>query len=105
MGIPCAFVKVDGRLDGIGKLVDLEAKCAVVEYFVSPAGPSFERVRVAASTVHPIELSAQTRIFWFDRSHSNWMAGRVDGGLVSARAIQATEDHYHVRFPNGQQAR
>lgn len=105
MGIPCAFVKVDGRLDGIGKLIDLEANWAVVEYFISPAGPSLERVRVPARTVHPIELSAQTRIFWFDRSRNNWLAGRVDGGLVSARAIQAAEDHYHVRFPNGQQAR
>jgi ATP-dependent helicase HepA len=105
MGMTCAFVQVDGRLDGIGKLTDLDANWAIVEYFTSPAGPSLERVRVPAKAVHPIELSAQTRIFWFDRAHHAWVAGRVDGGLVSARAIQATEDHYHVRFPNGQQAR
>jgi len=105
MGMTCAFVQVDGRLDGVGKLTDLDANSAVVEYFTSPAGPSLERVRVPAKAVHPIELSAQTRIFWFDKVHHTWVAGRVDGGLVSARAIQATEDHYHVRFPNGQQAR
>src|ERR1017187_34733 len=105
MGIPCAFVKVDGRVDGIGKLIDLEANWAIVEYFVSPAGPSFECVRVPAPTVHPIELAAQTRIFWFDRSQNNWLAGRFGGGLVRARAIQAAEGHYHVAFPNGQQAR
>ena len=105
MGIQCAFVQVDGRLDGIGKITDLDANSAVVEYFTSPAGPSLERVRVPAKAVHPIELSAQTRIFWFDKVHHTWVAGRVDGGLVSARAIHATEDHYHVRFPNGQEAR
>ena len=105
MGMTCAFVQVDGRLDGIGKLTDLDANSAVVEYFTSPAGPLLERVRVPAQAVHPIELAAQTRIFWFDTAHHAWVAGRVDGGLVSARAIQATEDHYHVRFPNGQQAR
>jgi ATP-dependent helicase HepA len=101
----CAFVQVDGRLDGIGKLIEFDTNSAVVEYFISPAGPSLERVRVPAKAVHPIELSAQTRIFWFDKVRHSWVAGRVDGGLVSARAIQATEDHYHVRFPNGQQAR
>ena len=105
MGMTCAFVQVDGRLDGIGKLTDPDTNSSVVEYFTSPAGPSLERVRVPAKAVHPIELPAQTRIFWFDKVHHTWVAGRVDGGLVNARAIQATEDHYHVRFPNGQQAR
>jgi ATP-dependent helicase HepA len=105
MGIRCAFVQVDDRPDGIGKLVEFGNGWAEVEYFKSPAGPSLERVRVPARSVHPVELSSQTRIFWFDNSRHDWLAGRVDGGLVSARAIQATEDHYHVRFPNGQDTR
>src|SRR5580698_6440704 len=105
MGITCAFVQVDDRPDGIGKLVEFDNGWAEVEYFKSPAGPSLERARVPAPKVRPIELSAQTRIFWFDKSKNSWRAGRVDGGLVNARAIQASEDHYHIRFPNGQDAR
>lgn len=105
MDITCSFVTVDGRLDGIGKLVGFDQHWAEVEYFKSPAGPCLECVRVPATSVHPTELSSQTRIFWFDCARHIWLAGRVDGGLVSARAIQATEDHYHVRFPNGQDAR
>jgi len=105
MGMRQAFVQVDDRNDGIGKLIDLDPPWAEVEYFTSPAGPSLVRVQVQTSSVRPVELSSQTRIFWFDPARHVWLAGRVDGGLVSARAIQATEDHYHVRFPNGQDAR
>lgn len=105
MGITCAFVHVNDGSDGIGKLIEFDNLWAEIEYFKSPAGPSFERVRVPAKSVKPIELSSQTRIFWFDGVRNFWLPGRVDGGLVSARAIQATEDHYHIRFPNGQDAR
>ena len=52
-----------------------------------------------------VELSPQTRIFWFDRPRQSWRAGRVDGGLISAAALKTNEDHYHVRFPNGIEAR
>ena len=105
MGITCAFVQVDGRLDGIGKLIEFGEDWAEVEYFKSPAGPCLERVRVPIKSVRTVELPPQTRIFWFDTARHGWLAGRVDGGLVNARALHAAEDHYHVRFPNGQQAR
>jgi ATP-dependent helicase HepA len=105
MGMTCAFVQVEERPDGIGKLVEFDNRWAEIEYFESPAGPSLERVRVPAKSVRPVELSSQTRVFWFDGARHVWLQGRVDGGLVSARAIQAAEDHYHVRFPNGQDAR
>src|SRR5215469_10702986 len=98
MGTAHAFAQVDERSDGIGKLIDFDDHWAEIEYFKSPAGPSFERVRVPKKSVRHLELPSQTRIFWFNSQRNSWLAGRVDGGLVSARAIQATEDHYHVRF-------
>jgi len=105
MGIASAFVQVDNRLDGIGKLIEFDEHWAEVEYFKSPAGPCLEHLRVPVKSVRTVELLPQTRIFWFDTARRTWLAGRVDGGLVAARAIQAAEDHYHVRFPNGQEAR
>jgi ATP-dependent helicase HepA len=105
MDMACAFVEVDRGLDGIGKLVEFDETWAEVEYFKSPAGPCLERVRVPFKSVRVVELSAQTRIFWFDTDRHSWLAGRVDGGLISALALHAKEDHYHVRFPNGREAR
>src|SRR5690348_15460397 len=105
IGMTCAFVEVEGRPDGIGKLFAVDNHWAEIEYFKSPAGPSLERVHAPIKSVKPVELSSQTRIFWFNGVRNCWLPGRVDGGLVSARAIQASEDHYHVRFPNGQDAR
>ena len=105
MGITCAFVQIDGRLDGIGKLIEFDSRWAEVEYFKSPAGPSLERIRVPIKSVRKVELPRQTRVFWFDTTRHGWLAGRVDGGLVNAQALHATEDHYHVRFPNGLEVR
>jgi ATP-dependent helicase HepA len=105
MGMACAFVEVEDRTDGIGKLIDVDATWAEVEYFKSPAGPCLERIRVPVKSVRAVELSPQTRIFWLDSARHAWIAGRVDGGLIRAQALLATEDHYHVRFPNGQEAR
>lgn len=99
------FAQVDGGPDGIGKLVEIDQTWAEVEYFKSPVGPSLERIRVPVKFLRTIELPTQTRIFWFDTARHSWLAGRVDGGLVKAQALHASEDHYHVRFPNGQQAR
>ena len=101
----CAFVQIDGRLDGIGKLIEFDSRWAEVEYFKSPAGPSLERIRVPIKSVRKVELPRQTRVFWFDTTRRGWLAGRVDGGLVNAEALHATEDHYHVRFPNGLEVR
>ena len=100
-----AFVQVDSSADGIGKLLDVRGSDAEIEYFVSPAGPRVHRITVPIAKLREVELSPQTRVFWFDPDRSAWRAGRVDGGLVSAEALRSTEDHYHVRFPNGQEAR
>ena len=39
MGIRNAFVQAENGWDGIGKLVDFDAKRALVEYFELPVGP------------------------------------------------------------------
>ncbi|HMI82572.1 MAG TPA: protein DpdE [Polyangiaceae bacterium] len=99
------FVQVDASADGLGKFAQTHGAEADIEYFVSPAGPRVHRVRVPLVSVRQVELSPQTRVFWFDLKELAWRAGRVDGGLVRAEALQSTEDHYHVRFPNGHDAR
>jgi ATP-dependent helicase HepA len=99
------FVQVDSGTDGIAKLAELRGAEAVIEYFVSPAGPRLHHVTVPLSRVREVELSPQTRVFWHDVERSVWRAGRVDGGIVSAEALCSAEDHYHVRFPNGQEGR
>jgi ATP-dependent helicase HepA len=102
MSIRRGFVQVGDGTDGVGKLVDVHAGLAAVEYFESPAGPKVRRVDVPVSSVRQIELAQQTRVFWFDLVRQGWVAGRVDGGLVDGKAIGANEDHYSVAFPNGQ---
>lgn len=100
-----AFGYVIGSIDGIGKLVGVSKGRVEVEYFVSPANSSVHRVSVPIADVREVELSPQTRVFYFDTKHAAWIAGRVDGGLIGAEALRATEDHYHVRFPNGHEER
>lgn len=99
------FVRVKGTRDGVGKLVALTGTRAEIEYFVSPAAAEPERATAESRDLEVVELSPQTRVYWFDEKHNAWRTGRVDGGLVSAQALRASEDHYHVRFPNGVEAR
>lgn len=105
MGTRSTFVQVETGRDGIGKLVDAGPGFAEIEYFESPAGARVQRVRVPIDSIQEVILPRQTRVFWLDPVAQAWVAGRVDGGLVNARAIAAKEDHYHVRFPNGRDAR
>ena len=94
------FVRVEDSEDGIGRVVEIVGSTARVEYFVSPVGPRLELRTVPCRTLEPLKLPAQTVIYWRDPEHSVWRTGRVDGGLIAARAIDAREDHYHIRFPN-----
>src|SRR5262245_47081119 len=95
------FVQVKGARDVPAKLSLLDAGRADIEYFESPTGPTVRREQVSFESVREIELSSQTRVFWFDNGANAWRVGRVDGGLISAQALKASEDHYAVRFPNG----
>lgn len=97
-------MQVGRGTDGVGKLVNVDGKQADIEYFESPVGPRLHKIQAPVGTVAEVELSPQTRVFWFDENQHAWRAGRVDGGLISAEALKATEDHYPVRFPNGHDA-
>ena len=67
-----AFVQVDSGADGIGKLAELRGTEAVIEYFVSPAGPRVHHVTVPIAELREVELSSQTRVFCFDPGGSAW---------------------------------
>jgi ATP-dependent helicase HepA len=106
MGAECTFVvTVSQDADGIAKLVDAIGSTGVIEYFDSPSGPRLETRRVPLKDLRRIELATQTRVFRLDPVSGGWSVGRVDGGLVSGKAIGRNEDHYHVRFPNNHDER
>ena len=105
MGTRSTFVQVESGKDGIGKLVEIRANVAEIEYFESPAGPILRTVHVPVSTVKEVQLSEQTRVFWCDPTRQAWLAGRVDGGFVGSDVLQTNEDQYCVSFPNGRHAR
>jgi ATP-dependent helicase HepA len=100
-----AFVQVGTAIDGTAKLIAVDGAEADIEYFESPIGPRTRKVRVPLNSLKKIELPAQTRVFCFDSDKLVWRVGRIDGGFVSAEALRTTEDHYHVRFPNDEDAR
>ncbi len=97
-------MQVEHGPDGVGKLLNSNRKQAEIEYFESPVGPRLHHVHVPVGSVRAVELSLQTRVFWFDKDPHAWRVGRVDGGVISAAALKADEDHYPVRFPNKQDA-
>jgi ATP-dependent helicase HepA len=106
MGAECTFVVTIGQGAGnIAKLVDATGNFGVIEYFDSPSGPRLETIRVPIKELRQIELATQTRVFRLDPLSGVWSIGRVDGGLVSGKALGKSEDHYHVRFPNGRDER
>jgi ATP-dependent helicase HepA len=98
---PFAFVRVRGGANGVGKLLEIGEETARLEYFASPAGPDLRLVDVPSADVQEIELSPQTRVYWYDKEISVWRVGRVAAEVIDARALQKSEDHYPVRFPNG----
>ncbi len=85
--------------------MDATGGTGVIEYFDSPSGPRLETRRIPLRDLRRIELATQTRIFRLDPISGRWSIGRVDGGLVSGKALGKSEDHYHVRFPNQHEER
>jgi ATP-dependent helicase HepA len=90
----------DDSGDGVARLLENRAGWATLEYFVSPVGPRTEKRRVPAESVRPVDLPSQTLVYWYDEAKTSWRIGRTDGEPISAQALQKSEDHYIVRFPN-----
>ena len=89
-----AFARVlDGphRGKGIGKVVRMDGRVAVMRFFDVPDDPEPPEVAVPVTALRAVELPAQTRTFRFDRQVHRWRVGRVledDGaGIV-------------IQFPN-----
>lgn len=81
----------DCRL-GIGKLVGIEGDVARIAYFDSPAVQAITK-DVSRTSVQPVVLDAQVRVYWQDEDSQAWMAGRSLDYFKDERA-------YWVRFPN-----
>src|SRR5262245_61976541 len=86
--------------DGIGRLVDIKGTTATVEYFVSPAGPDYEKKAVDLSKVRRVVPWPETPVFWFDERTGTWRRGRITA--PEGEATQPSQERYRVRFPNGQ---
>ena len=104
MGKMDVFVEVDGGADGIGKIIDFDEETAEVEYF--------DRLQVLACG----RCACRSNGF----AESNSPLRPVSFGLIlkelpvcrtgrrrlgQCGSDKAKEDHYHVRFPNNQDAR
>lgn len=96
------FVGVTNGRDGIGRLAGRSGEVAEIEYFVSPAGPTFVRKRALFARLRRVHLSPQTRVYVQDGFQ--WLGGRITEGPISPEGLPpelaATEDHYEVQFPN-----
>ena len=87
--------------DGIGRFVGLSRDGglrAVVEYFVSPAGPKFIQKTVEIERVRRVFLYPQTSVFWQDEATETWRRGRVTAS--DGEGVSAKQESYRVRFPN-----
>lgn len=91
-----AFVKVISapwNANGIGKLVRVQGRQAVVSYFDVPDDASPPQVTVPLTDVKVVDLPVQTRVFHLDEDVGRWRVGRVLDGTGVVMMIQ---------FPNGQ---
>jgi ATP-dependent helicase HepA len=91
------FVRsVDNKL-GVGKVVESNARVAIVEYFDSPVSPSWPRFELPISSLREQRvLEEQTRVYFFDETAGYWRMGRVHGHVDS---------DVFVSLPNKEQAR
>jgi ATP-dependent helicase HepA len=100
------FVESEENGLGVGKLIEIDGRSASVEYFVSPASNARQLLRVDVTSLRPVELHTQSRVFCWDVGRSIWRAARLlDGEPISGAMLGTREDHYLVAFPNKQEAR
>jgi ATP-dependent helicase HepA len=91
------FVRsVDNDL-GVGKVVDSNARVAIVEYFDSAISPIWPQIELPISSLREVKkLEEQTRVYFFDESAGYWRMGRVHGHV---------DFDVFVRLPNNKQAK
>lgn len=78
-----SFVKVTselGRTLGIGKLTELSSTRATVAYFDVPDEAAPFRIEAHVSTLQPVALAEQTRVFRHDETTGRWEVGRILDG-------------------------
>jgi len=85
------FVRTSKNNFGIGKVFDLETNKVTIEYFDSPALNEQPTKTVPKSSVIPVQLYSQTRVYYFDSEESFWRAGRV---------LDSVGSDYLIQFPN-----
>lgn len=100
-GIP-AITQARLGPDGIGRLVGVAEgvdRQAVVEYFVSPAGPTIERRIFDIGRLRRVVLWPETSVFWFDEGTDSWRRGRITAS--EREGVPPNQEIYRVKFPNG----
>ena len=91
------FVRsVDNDL-GVGKVVDSNARVAIVEYFDSAVSSIWPQIELPISSLREVmKLEEQTRVYFFDESAGHWRMGRVHGHV---------DFDVFVSLPNNEQAK
>ena len=85
------FCRVTGKESfGVGKIVSVTSRSAIVEFFISPCSPPtvFEVPKKEAAKTN---LAQETRVYVQDEKTGLWETGRV---------LVADEDEVRVQFPN-----
>ena len=78
-----SFVKVAsdlGRVLGIGKVTKLVGESATVTYFDVPGEAEPFEIKTRLSTLRPVALAEQTRVFRRDETTGRWQVGRIVDG-------------------------
>lgn len=87
------FVESKANALGIGKLLEVDADRATVEYFESPAKRERFRCVVPLRSLTAVRLEPEVRVYFEDRETLAWHVGRV-------LHYQESDKQYLVRFPN-----
>ncbi len=91
---PGQFVSSSVNTFGIGSIIEAKGNEVLVGYFDSPAIETRTVQTVPSSTVRPVQLDQQRRVYFKAPETLAWQVGRV-------LDYQAADQKYLVQFPNG----
>lgn len=91
------FVRSKDNRDGIGKLVESNEHTSLIEYFDSPTSAERPRIWVNTSSLIPVVLDEQTRVYFLDGKNGSWRSGRILGHIDELCFI-AMPNHGEVRI-------